>query len=786
MRQNETTFGWLFLPIHIFLIPQLVRWLLPMLHLSVSGSGYNALCFALSLVVVLIAFSRYFSASGKTFAQHFGRSLGAIVLGFALQYTLTALLLAFLTKLFGNIPNPNNDIVVEYASQDALPVLFCALIAAPIVEETLLRGAIFSSLYPKNKFFAYFLSSALFAAMHVWQFSDLGVATLLVAGVCYLPSALALAWTQQQSDGAKRIIVEIQNGGMTLLRVTDDGCGMSREDAQTAFLRHATSKIHTAEDLESIGTLGFRGEALAATAAVSRIRLLTKQAEDALGTALEIEGGKILSVEDAGCPNGTTMIVRDLFFNTPARMKFMKRDTAESSAVLAAVQHQALAHPEIAFSLLRDGQEVLSTAGDGDLLAAIYQVCGREFAASLCKVDGRYDDVKLHGFVTKPSATRGSRSSQSFYVNGRFVKSRLLTAALEEAYRNSMMVGRFPGCVLCITLPERMVDVNVHPAKTEVKFLNERAVFDCVHYGVQAALRAATDRPEARFARPKTDSPAPKPKQEAFRTMSAQEYKKLADELHRDTHVRPSPSVAQVILQSAANRETTMLEESTVISRLRAQQPQTPTPKPISSQPETEQITLPEPTKADAPYTLIGEVLDTYLIVEQAQTVYFIDKHAAHERILFEKLKAQKADIAAQMLLTPETAPLSPEEAAAVLDNRELLSRCGFDVDDFGGTVLIRQIPADLSPDQAVSTLTSLASDLLDGKTLDPSALHDELLHTVACKAAIKGGWHTSAAEREALVREVMTRDDLKHCPHGRPICIQLTEQNLEKQFKRT
>ena len=612
------------------------------------------------------------------------------------------------------------------------------------------------------------------------------VADLIAAGeVVERPASVVKELTENAVDAsAKRIVVEIQNGGMTFLRVTDDGCGMSREDAQTAFLRHATSKIRTAEDLESIGTLGFRGEALAATAAVSRIRLLTKQAEDELGTAVVIEGGKILSVEDAGCPNGTTMIVRDLFYNTPARMKFMKRDTAESSAVLAAVQHQALAHPEIAFSLLRDGQEVLSTTGDGDLLAAIYQVCGRDFAAALCKVDGRYDDISLHGFVTKPSATRGSRSSQSFFVNGRFVKSRLLTAALEEAYRNSMMVGRFPGCVLYVTLPERMVDVNVHPAKTEVKFLNERAVFDCVHYGVQAALRETADRPDAHFARPKTEAPATKPKQETFRTMSVQQYRELADELHRDTHVRPSPSVAQAILQNAAKREdAAMLEESTIVSRLRAQQPSAPAPKPI---PQTEQVALPEQLPAEAPYTLVGEVLDTYLIVEQAQTVFFIDKHAAHERILFEKLKAQKTEIASQVLLMPESASLSPEEAAVVLENRELLARCGFDLDDFGGTVLIRQIPADLSPDQAVSTLASLASDLLDGKSLEPESLRDELLHTVACKAAIKGGWHTSDAEREALVREVMTRDDLKHCPHGRPICIQLTEQNLEKQFKRT
>ena len=322
---------------------------------------------------------------------------------------------------------------------------------------------------------------------------DPHLANLIAAGeVVERPASVVKELVENAIDaGATSVTVELQNGGMTLLRVTDNGCGMNREDAKTAFLRHATSKLRTKEDLEAIGTLGFRGEALAATAAVSRVDLLTRTAEDLEGSHLSLEGGKLLSCEAAGCPVGTTIVVRDLFFNTPARMKFMKRDTVEGSAAAGALQKQALAHPEISFRLIKDGQSQLQTPGDGELLSAIYAVLGRQTAGEMIPVDSKWEKLGVSGYVSKPTATRGSRANQIFFVNRRLIRSKTLTAALEEAYRNQLMTGRFPSCVLNLSMPLSAVDVNVHPAKTEVKFLNEREIFDCVHYGVLGALNRA-------------------------------------------------------------------------------------------------------------------------------------------------------------------------------------------------------------------------------------------------------------------------------------------------------
>ena len=322
---------------------------------------------------------------------------------------------------------------------------------------------------------------------------DPHLANLIAAGeVVERPASVVKELAENAIDaGAKTVTVELQNGGMSFLRVSDDGCGMGREDAKTAFLRHATSKLRSKEDLEAIGTLGFRGEALAATAAVSRVDLLTRTAEDLEGTHLRLEGGKLLACEAAGCPVGTTIVVRDLFFNTPARMKFMKRDTVEGSAAASALQKQALAHPEISFRLIKDGQPQFQTPGDGDLLAAIYAVLGRQAAGEMIPVDSKWEKLGVSGYVSKPTATRGTRANQIFFVNQRYIRSKTLTAALEEAYRNQLMVGRFPSCVLNISMPLAAVDVNVHPAKTEVKFLNEREIFDCVHYGVLGALNKA-------------------------------------------------------------------------------------------------------------------------------------------------------------------------------------------------------------------------------------------------------------------------------------------------------
>jgi DNA mismatch repair protein MutL len=618
---------------------------------------------------------------------------------------------------------------------------------------------------------------------------DSHVADLIAAGeVVERPASAVKELTENSIDaGAKNIAVEIQNGGMTYLRITDDGCGMEPADARTAFLRHATSKIRTGSDLASITTLGFRGEALAAISAVSKIDLLTKTPEAEMGTSLHLDAGVVTDEQPAGCPDGTTLIVRELFYNTPARMKFMKSDTAEGAAVFAAVQRQALAHPEVSFRFLRDGAELLHTAGDGGELAAVYTVLGRQTANDMVAVDSRWDKLAVRGFVTKPTATRGTRANQFFFVNGRFVKSKLLAAALEEAYRNQIMTGRFPACVLYLTLPPQAVDVNVHPAKTEVKFLSEHDVFDAVHYGVLSALGKTPARPEMKLPEGKPAA-APAPREDFFKTMKAGDFAKRAAPAPapRPAPARPAPKpVTGGISVFPDDRDfpETMVASEVTLPRTRQTPPVPPEPEAPAAAPEPEQkkLSLGEPD-----YRVVGEVLDTYFVVEQAGAVLFIDKHAAHERILFEKLRSEEHPILAQVLMSPIQANLSREEAAAVLENAALLEKCGYEVEDFGGgSVLIRQIPGDLDLQDAESGLQELAGELLGGRSLDPGELRDRLLHTIACKAAIKAGYHTEPPERDALVREVLSREELKYCPHGRPICITLTKRQLEKQFKR-
>ena len=618
---------------------------------------------------------------------------------------------------------------------------------------------------------------------------DAHVANLIAAGeVVERPASVVKELLENAVDaGATQVTVEIRDGGMTFLRITDNGCGMSAEDARTAFLRHATSKLRTAEDLAAIATMGFRGEALAAIASVSRIDLLTKTAGAISGTSLTLEAGNITEETEAGCPDGTTIIVRDLFFNTPARMKFMKSDTVEGSRVTAAVQLQALAHPEVAFRFLKDGKEVLSTPGTGELEAAVYCVYGRD-SGKMAKVDGKWENYSLTGYVSKPTDARPSRSLQTFFVNDRPVKSRLLMAALEEAYRNQIMAGKFPACVLHLHVPANVVDVNVHPAKTEVKFLNEKAVFDCVHYCVLGALNKTPDRPQVQF-KPMAPPPvpvqkpaaAPPPKQENFfRTMDAQEFKNFSAAVKEAP--KPSP------LAAAA---TAAAVERTVLPPIREQvilPVATPKPAPIPApQPEEpEQIAIPAMPK-EIPWRFVGELYNSYIIVEQGEEAYLIDKHAAHERILFEKLKANQEVISSQVLLTPATLRLSPEGTAILLENSSLLEELGFEIQEFGeNTVVIRQIPMDLDSTQAADALETLCADLLSGRKESRENVRDELLHTVACKAAIKAGWITSEQELLKLAEQVLSREDLKHCPHGRPICITLSKKQLEKQFKRS
>ncbi len=629
------------------------------------------------------------------------------------------------------------------------------------------------------------------------------VADLIAAGeVVERPASVVKELLENAIDaGSSAIVVELERGGMTYLRITDNGCGIAPDELPTAFLRHATSKLRRAEDLSAIGTLGFRGEALAAIAAVSRVDIFSRQKGAESGASLHLEGGVAGDVVETGCPEGTTICVRDLFYNTPARMKFMKKDSAEGAAIGGIVQHLALSHPHISFKLLRDGAEVLHTPGDGKLLSAIYAAMGRDFAMGLLPVKGCGGEVSVSGFITKPLNGHGTRGRQVFFVNGRFIKSQLLTAALEEAYRNRLLKGKFPGCVVHVTLPADMVDVNVHPAKTVVKFVSDKAVFDALYYTVLDTLDAE-NKPAA-----------PAPRQESFyQNMTVQQYKEAAAPKPEEKKplgsyttrpIPPTDVVKKETLHSAVKDVLPVVEEKGDISHKAENMPivaeergavspkveEKPTPAPkveetpaISPVVEPVQQTLEE--KA-APWRMVGEVLRTYIICEdENENVWLIDKHAAHERLRFDALKENTEPLMSQLLLTPLTVSLAAEEYGAVLEHLDTLRRFGFDCEDFGGgTVLVRQVPADIRTGDAASTLEELAHKLLLGR-IDPEGVRDELLHTMACKSAIKAGMITDKTELAALVEKVQS-GEIQYCPHGRPVAVKLTKYEIEKMFKR-
>ena len=639
------------------------------------------------------------------------------------------------------------------------------------------------------------------------------VADLIAAGeVVERPASVMKELLENAIDaGASAIVAEIEHGGLTYIRITDNGCGIPAEQLPTAFLRHATSKVRAAADLAAIGTLGFRGEALAAIAAVSRVDIFSRAAGEDMGASLHLEGGVPGQTEPTGCPEGTTICVRDLFYNTPARMKFMKKDSAEGTAVSGVVQHLALSHPDVSFKLIRDGQEVLHTPGDGQLLSAIYAALGRDFAKSLLEVDGGSGDVRASGFVSSPAAGHGTRARQLFFVNGRLVKSQLLTAAVEEAYRNRLLKGKFPGCVLHITLPVNEVDVNVHPAKTVVKFAAEKAVFDAVHYTVKDALDGE-GRPKA----------AEKP---FYQTMTAQEFLKRPDAPKPSQAVtlpagkaigsaparpaatepvRPAPAPAPVTPVMAVHDvvcqpdkpftapaapgvvyHITPPEVRTPAEETAERPETTPSPAP-AAEPEQQEIAMPEgPAAVEQPWRVAGEVLKTYIICEDAErNVWLIDKHAAHERMRFDALKARTEPPMRQLLLTPAAVTLAAEEYTAVLENLELLADCGFLCEDFGdGTVLVREVPDDVRAEDAAATLEELAQKLRL-HSADRAALRDEVLHTVACKSAIKAGMTSDPAELRALAAQVQS-GAVRYCPHGRPVAVKLREYEIEKMFKR-
>ena len=668
---------------------------------------------------------------------------------------------------------------------------------------------------------------------HIEQLAS-HVADLIAAGeVVERPASVVKELVENAIDaGASAVVVEIQRGGMSLIRVTDNGCGIAPGELPTAFLRHATSKLRSAEDLGKIGTLGFRGEALAAISAVSRVDIVTRQKGAGCGAALHLEGGVPGQVGEAGAPEGTTIAVRDLFYNTPARLKFMRKDSAETAAVAGLMQHLALSHPDVSFKFIKDGTESLHTPGDGKLESAVYAALGRDFARGLVSVEGRGGDIAVSGFVTAPLLGRGSRSMQVFFVNGRFIKSQLLTAALEEGYRNQIMKGKFPGCVLSVTLPVTAVDVNVHPAKTQVKFAREREVFDAVYHTVLDCL----DARGAPVAAPKPAERVVNPRQDFFRSMDAKTFReqgaKNAEKAAEKPPVRPAAparpawntewkSAAKVAdsqtersgyqafrpLEKPAGtafgkppasvterREAAPVRETPVKAEAPAEK-ETPVKPEVAKRPfvpaipaEQQGLDLPgqttiEPPK-EAPWRIAGEVLHTYIICESEDgCVWLIDKHAAHERINFDRLKAAKTPPMRQTLLQPVAAELTKEDGALLLENLSLLEQFGFACEDFGdGAVLVREVPADIDAGDTVSRLEEFAENLRSGKSLEEK--RENLLHTMACKAAIKGGWTSDLSELKVLVEKVQS-GEVRYCPHGRPVAVKLTKYELEKMFKR-
>ena len=632
------------------------------------------------------------------------------------------------------------------------------------------------------------------------------LADLIAAGeVVERPASVVKELVENAFDaGARTVTVELRGGGATYLRVTDDGCGMAPEDAGIAFLRHATSKLHDEQGLEAIGTMGFRGEALAAISAVSHITLTTRQRGTASGTHMTLDAGDIQDMYETGCPEGTTMIVRDLFYNTPARRKFLKTDRAEGAACAAAALRCALGRPDVSVRCIRDGEEIFFSPGDNKLDSCVYSLLGRELAKTLLPCESEVDGVRVHGFISSPAAGRGSRAQQHFFCNGRWIRSAALQAALEQAYRNTLLVGRFPACVLYVELSCAAVDVNVHPAKTEVKFSHERAVFDAVYYGARAALEAEKE-PVATLS--KAAKPEAVPKADPFVPAAPKAAPAAAQ--HPPAPAAPVFSAARTYAPAAPAEEAVSFRSPTasafaaprvtpppVFPAPARTAPQPPMPKPVvqgvqtALEPESTEQETPSPlARAVPPETpparLIGEAMHTYILVEKGDTLILIDKHAAHERINFDRLRQNPADIPSQTLLEP--LPFTPDasDAEVLQQHGDTLAELGFTLEPFGRSdYILRGVPAQIDAGDALPALEEICAQLRHGAHTDAQAVRDEVLKTVACKAAIKAGWQT---EPEELLRlaDAVCAGEVKYCPHGRPVAVTLTRRELDKLFKR-
>lgn len=630
------------------------------------------------------------------------------------------------------------------------------------------------------------------------------VAELIAAGeVVERPSSVIKELVENSIDaGATVITVEIQRGGITYIRVTDNGCGIDFSDVPTAFLRHATSKIKAQTDLDSIATLGFRGEALAAVSSVARVDMLTATEGADFGTHYRIEGGEEIVYEESGCPKGTTIVIRDIFYNTPARMKFLKKDVSEANACSAVIERIALSHPEISFKLIRDGKPTLSTSGDGNIKNTVYSVLGREFSSSLIDVDFGSDGITVSGLICKPIACKPTRNNQFTFLNGRLVRSGTVTAAVEQAYKNSAMVGKFPSFVLYVGIPFDTVDVNVHPAKTEVRFSDERSIFNAVYGAVKNALLAGDTRPAVTLKTPafnrfehmttgeyrqqKIEEPKATPKTSfAEKTIAEQIYKKAPIGLHN--HNKATLNLAQKKNFEFMNNYSTVGENGEKVEPKPAAEavpiPVVVEEKPIAkAEPLVDIVKEAEEEKPQI--SVIGEAFSTYIIAQLGESIFMIDKHAAHERIIYNDLRKRER-IEVQPLLAPVPVMLTAEEYDAVTNSEEMLLQSGFEIEDFGNsTVLVRAVPAFLTGENINSVISEVAASITAVGAVSTER-EDHLFHTVACKAAIKAGSITSRLEMQSLAEKVLLSKDIMYCPHGRPVAYEIKKRELEKQFGR-
>lgn len=702
--------------------------------------------------------------------------------------------------------------------------------------------------------------------MGVINVLDKHIAELIAAGeVVERPSSVIKELVENSIDaGAKNITVEIKNGGTTFMRVADDGCGIYRDDIKKAFLRHATSKVKTANDLDSIATLGFRGEALASISAVSRLQVITKNENEEIGSCYEIEGGDEISLEEAGCPTGTTFVIRDLFYNIPARSKFLKKDVAEGNAVSALMDKIVLSHPEVAFTFIRDGKQVLRTFGDGKLLSAIYSVFGKDFAKGLIPVDYTLDSVTVKGYISKPINSRPNRNMQNFFINGRFVKTRTGMAALEEAYKGSIMVGKFPSAVLQLTVPYEIIDVNVHPAKIEVRFINERPVFDAIYHAVKTALQQGDERKQIHFKEntafneikkvnpfnnaqavfakaentpaekpikpieriePVLKNSEPKPynpfdeldlKDEKSKPVSIDNlkmsdlsnpfdiYSKQAIKRNSELENKKAEfskqklEKAEQLILKATQQEESLPKQEITVDDLTAESTETPIETEVSkeevkplkefSENKTDNNdALTELPKEQTKLRFLGEAFNTYIIVEKSDNeVLIIDKHAAHERIIYEKLKADSGSANVQYLLTPITVTLDKIDYDAAVSNLDMFAKCSFDVEDFGnGTLLVRSAPQYLAATEIADCITEMSGYIASGKKDIYTEKMDWFYHNVSCRSAIKAGNKSTVQELMDIAWTLEKNPQIKYCPHGRPICIVMTKYEIEKQFGR-